>query len=250
VKESFIQKIRSPTPAIGTLVTLAAPEVAEILSLCGFDWLFIDAEHGAFSVAAVQHMVQATRDDCLAMVRVPENSSTWIKRMLDTGCDGLIVPQVNSAEEARRAVAAARYPPAGTRGVGVARAQGYGLSFADYVAAANDHVAVIIQIEHIDAVANLDSILAVEGIDGVLIGPYDLSGSMNRLGEVGSEPVQKAIGRIKKACIERAVPFGIFTLSAELAQKEIASGCSFIAVGTDAVFLWGAAKDALKTVLS
>jgi len=249
MRESFNKKIRASTPAVGTLVTLAAPEVAEILSLCGFDWLFIDAEHGTFSVAAVQQMIQAIRGDCLALVRVPENSPTWIKRILDTGCDGIIVPQVNSAEEARRAVSAAKYPPHGSRGVGIARAQGYGLSFAEYVTAANDHIAVIIQIEHIDAVSNLDEILAVEGTDGVLIGPYDLSGSMNRLGEVGSEAVQEAISLIKNKCIERAVPFGIFVLNAELAQKEIASGCSFIAVGTDTVFLWSAAKDTLKTTL-
>jgi 2-dehydro-3-deoxyglucarate aldolase/4-hydroxy-2-oxoheptanedioate aldolase len=249
MKESFRNKVSASPPLIGTSVTLDAPEIAEILSRCGFDWLFIDAEHGALSAAAVQHLVQATRGDCLALVRVPENSPTWIKKMLDTGCDGIIIPQVNSAEEARRGVAAAKYPPQGTRSVGLARAQGYGMSFADYVATANEQVAVIIQIEHITAVDNLDSILEVEGIDGVLIGPYDLSGSMNRLGEISSESVQSAIARIKQGCIERGIPVGIFVMNAEGAKREAAAGYRFIAVGMDTVFLWSAAKgivDALK----
>lgn len=230
------------------MVTLAAPEVAEMLSLCGFDWLFIDGEHSPLSVAAVQRIIQAIRGDCLALVRVPENNVTWIKQMLDTGCDGIIVPQVNSAEEARQAVAAAKYPPTGSRGVGLARAHGYGIDFVEYVAAANDHIAVIIQIEHIAGVENLDAILAVEGIDGVLIGPYDLSGSIGRLGKVSSKPVQEAIRLVKQKCAAAGMPVGIFVIDAETGQKEIADGCQFIAVGTDTVFLWSAAKETLKIV--
>jgi 2-keto-3-deoxy-L-rhamnonate aldolase RhmA len=242
---SFVNKLKQAAPPVGTLLTFNAPEVAEMLSRCGFDWLFIDMEHGALGIESAQHTIQAIRGNCSALVRAPENSTVWIKRVLDIGCDGIIVPQVNSAEEACRAVAAAKYPPLGARSVGIGRAHGYGLSFGDYVATANEHVALIIQIEHIEAVKRLDEILRVKGIDAVLIGPYDLSGSMNLLGQVNSEPVQAAIRQIKEKCRSQSMPFGIFVLNPADAPKEIEEGCRFIAVGTDNAFLITSAKNAL-----
>jgi 2-keto-3-deoxy-L-rhamnonate aldolase RhmA len=243
---SFVNKLTQATPPVGTLLTFDAPEVAEILSLCGFDWLFIDMEHGAFTIEGAQHTIQAVRGDCSALVRAPENSPVWIKRVMDIGPDGIIVPQVNSADEARRAVAAAKYPPLGARSVGIGRAHGYGLSFGEYVTTANEQVALIIQIEHIQAVDQLDEILQVKGIDGILIGPYDLSGSMNQLGQVKSDPVQKEIRRIKDKCIRASVPYGIFVVNPEEAPKEIEDGCHFLAVGTDSSFLISSAKNALS----
>lgn len=248
--KGFIQKLKQETPQIGTIVGFNAPEVAEMLSLCGFDWLFVDMEHGAYSIEAAQHNIQAIRGDCSAVVRAPENSAVWIKRVVEIGADGVIVPLVNSAEEARRAVAAAKYPPLGARSVGVGRAHEYGISFGEYVAEANERVALIIQIEHIQGVKHLDEILQVDGIDGVLIGPYDLSGSMNRLGQVKSEAVQAEIRRIKEKCKRASMPFGIFVLNPEDAPREIADGCRFIAVGTDASFLIGSAKNALTLIHS
>lgn len=248
MKSSFSSQIKNNAPLIGTIVTLGSPEVAEMLSLCGFDWLFFDMEHSTFSVSSVQNCLQAVRGDCLAIVRVPENSAVWIKRVLDTGCDGIVVPQVNSPDEAQRAVNAAKYPPLGARSVGIGRAHGYGLSFGDYVASANERVALIIQIEHIDAVKNLDAILQVPGIDGVQIGPYDLSGSLNRLGQVTSEAVQTALRTIKEKCRTASMPVSMFTLEPAAAQKEIADGCKFMLVGTDAVFMTNAANDALNLV--
>jgi 2-keto-3-deoxy-L-rhamnonate aldolase RhmA len=242
---TFVDKLKRPNPPVGTLLTFNAPEIAEILSLCGFDWLFIDMEHGAFGIESAQHTIQAVRGGCSALVRAPENSSVWIKRVLDIGCDGIIVPQVNSAEDASRAVAAAKYPPLGERSVGIGRAHGYGLSFGEYVTVANEQVALIIQIEHLRAVDQLDGILRVRGIDGILIGPYDLSGSMNRLGEVKGEPVQEEIRRIKTKCKSASMPFGIFLLDPSDAPKEIKDGCRFIAVGTDSSFLITSAKNAL-----
>jgi 2-keto-3-deoxy-L-rhamnonate aldolase RhmA len=247
---SFINKLKQAAPPVGLLLTFNAPEVAEILSLCGFDWLFIDMEHGAIGIESAQHTIQAIRGDCSALVRAPENSAVWIKRVMDIGCDGIIVPQVNSAEEARRAVAGAKYPPLGSRSVGIGRAHGYGLSFGEYVATANESVALIVQIEHVEAVNQLDEILQVKGIDGILIGPFDLSGSMNRLGQVKSEPVQEEIRRIKEKCRSRSMPFGIFVLNPEDAPKEIEDGCRFIAVGTDSSFLIESAKSALSLIHS
>jgi 2-keto-3-deoxy-L-rhamnonate aldolase RhmA len=249
MKTTFIYKVNDYAPAIGTIVTLETPDVAEMLSLCGFDWLFIDMEHGPLSPGTTQHIIQAVGGECSSIVRVPENSEVWIKKALDTGCDGVIVPQVKSAEDARLAVSATKFPPQGSRSVGIARAHGYGMSFTEYVASANEKVALVILIEHIDAVSNLEEILAVRGIDGVLIGPYDLSGSMNMLGQVTSEPVRASVAEIKKKCQEKSVPVGMFVMNAEDAQQEIDDGCKFIVVGIDSVLLWNAAKNALDTVL-
>jgi len=247
-KPSFAEQIKNHPPLIGTIVTLESPEVTEMLSQCGFDWLFFEMEHGTFSVSALQRSLLAVRGDCLAFARIPENSTTWIKRVLDTGCDGIIVPQVNSAEDARRAVSAAKYPPLGARSVGIGRAHNYGMGFAEYVAHANERVALIVQIEHVDAVKNLAAILQVPGLDGVQIGPYDLSGSLNRLGQVMSDPVQAALWTIKEQCRARSMPVSMFTLKPEAARQEIAEGCSFVLVGTDAGFLTGAAKGALENI--
>jgi 2-keto-3-deoxy-L-rhamnonate aldolase RhmA len=245
---SFIKKIQNNPPAIGTLVTLDSPEVVEILCLCKFDWLFFDMEHGVLSVASVQHLIQSMTPECYSIVRIPENSSVWIKKVLDTGCDGILVPQVKNADEARSAVMAAKFPPQGERSVGISRAHGYGMSFPEYVKNANEIVSLIIQIEHIDAVNNLDEILNVDGIDGVFIGPYDLSGSMNCLGDITNDKVQDAVREIKRKCADKQIPIGIFVMKGESAPKEIEDGCQFIAIGIDTTLLWNAAQNQLKSV--
>ena len=140
----------------------------------------------------------------------------------------------------------ARYPPEGKRSVGIARAHDYGLHFTDYIQKANQSIAVIIQIEHQDAVNNLDDILAVAGIDGVFIGPYDLSGSMNRLGDVFGEAVQEAIQTVKTKCAQKGIPVGLFLQQADRIGAELASGVSFLAVGTDTFFVWNGAQQVVN----
>jgi 2-dehydro-3-deoxyglucarate aldolase/4-hydroxy-2-oxoheptanedioate aldolase len=232
------------------MVTLDSPEVAEALSSCGFDWLFIDMEHGALDVGATQRLVQAMRGDCFSLARIPENTGLWIRRVLDTGCDGVVVPFVCSADDARQAVDAARYPPDGHRSVGVGRAHGYGLRFGEYVAEANDRVTVIVQVEHISAVERIDEILEVPGIDGILIGPYDLSGSMNRLGDVNHPEVRAAITTVRIACSERGMPLGIFVFRPEEAAAQLEQGVSFLIIGTDVSLMTTTAKQALQTARS
>ena len=241
MKTTFIEKLREPRPLLGTIVSLPSPELSELLSLVGFDWLFIDMEHGPLSIGDAQRMIQAVKTDCNTLIRVAENNPVLIKQALDIGADGIIVPLVNSGPEAREAVASARYPPVGNRSVGIARAHDYGLHFMDYIQRANQSVAVIIQIEHQQAVHNLDEILAVDGIDGVFIGPYDLSGSMNRLGDVFSDSVQAAIARVKAACVQKGIPVGLFMQQADRLPAELASGTRFVAVGTDTFFVWSGA---------
>ena len=218
-KPSFNQRIRSGSPALGTLVTVRSPAVVETLSMTGLDWLFFDLEHGSLGLETAEDLLRAVRGDCYTLVRIPENTPVWIHKALDIGCDGLIVPMVCSEAEARRAVEHMRYPPDGVRSVGVARAHGYGLEFASYVGNSNERLSLIIQIEHITAVRNLASILDVPGIDAVLIGPYDLSGSMNLLGQVNHPAVQEAMAAIRAACTEREIPFGLFVLAPEVYRR-------------------------------
>lgn len=235
-------------PLLGTIVSLAAPEAAELLSGIGFDWLFIDMEHAPLGVLDVQRILQAMRPGCFSVVRVPSNGEVWIKRAADLGCDGIIVPLVNSAEDAARAVRGARYPPEGIRGVGIGRAHRYGLGFDDYVQRANRELAVIVQAEHIQAVRHIDEIVRVPGVDAVFIGPYDLSGSLKVPGQVGDPEVQQAIERVRKVCQEAGMPLGVFGASADAVRPFIAQGYTLIAVGMDTLFMGTAAGQCLASL--
>jgi 2-keto-3-deoxy-L-rhamnonate aldolase RhmA len=242
---TFKSQIRTGPPPVGTLITMDSDEVVEALATVGFDWLFIDMEHGPLDLGGTQSMVRAMGPHCASLVRVPENSGVWIRRVLDTGCDGIIVPLVCSAAEVRAAVDAARYPPTGRRSVGIGRAHRYGLRFAEYVGRANDDIALIIQIEHIAAVEAIGEILATPGIDGILIGPYDLSGSMNLLGQIDHPDVQAAIATVRRRCVEAEMPVGIFVLNPAHVQAEMQAGINFLAVGTDMAFMTASAAAAL-----
>lgn len=244
----FKTRLRQREILLGTLVTLGSTEVAEILSKVGFDWLWIEMEHAPTGLARVQQMIQATGSRVPCLVRAPWNDAIWIKRILDTGCDGIVIPQVRSAGEARTAIRACKYPPLGTRSVGIARAQGYGMDLQDYIEKADERLITVLQTEHIDAANQIESILDVPGFDAVLIGPYDLSASMGLTGQVNHPEVQRAIGKIKAACSAREVPIGIFAVDAESAKTQIASDCTLVALGLDAMYLWKAAKQAIRDV--
>lgn len=250
MKESFRTRLRRGDLLTGTLVSLPAPEVAEILAEAGFDWLFIDMEHSLLDPPAAQLILQAVdqRIDCV--LRVALNDEIWIKKALDTGASGVMIPQVNSAEDARKAVRFCKYPPQGGRSVGLWRAQGYGVRLAQYLAEANRQTAVIVQVEHIQAVHNLEAILAVEGIDAVLVGPYDLSASMDHMGQVEHPDVQAAIQRVRQACQSQGMPLGIFATTAERARAYIQEGYRLVAVSGDMLMLDSAARDILGKLRS
>jgi 2-keto-3-deoxy-L-rhamnonate aldolase RhmA len=226
-------------------LTLPSPELAEIISSCGYDWLFMDGEHGNLSTLDWQRMLQAVAGRSAAIIRVATNSEREIKKMLDIGADGIIAPQVNTADEARHVVACCKYPPQGIRGVGLARAQGYGRNFADYMESANDSIAVIVQAEHIDAVNNIEQIVEVDGIDAVFIGPYDLSASMGLMGQVDHPEVVDAIDRVGRACQQRDISLGYFGTTAESVQDYARKGYHLICAGTDAGFVVGGAEETL-----
>lgn len=242
---SFKEKLTRGEILLGSLLTLPSMGTAEIMSKVGFDWLWIEMEHSPISIAQAQEMMQAVGGRIPCLVRAPWNDSIWIKHVLDTGCDGIVVPQIRSAVEAQKAINACMYPPVGTRSVGIGRAQGYGMNFQDYIDQSNERLIIILQTEHIDAVDNIESILDVSEFDAILIGPYDLSASMGLTGQITHPDVQAAIGKIKKACAARKMPVGVFAVDAQTAKTQIDGGCTLIALGVDTIYLWKSAKQTL-----
>jgi 2-keto-3-deoxy-L-rhamnonate aldolase RhmA len=230
-------------PLIGTLFTSGSNQVAEIISNSGFDWVMVDMEHSTLSLENVQTTLQVMGKNIISIVRVPGNDSIWIKRVLDTGCDGILIPMVKDAEEARRAIVSAKYPTMGERSVGVTRAHKFGAGFNEYVTGSNEQIIIMIQIEHFESVKNLDTILKVAGIDVIFIGPYDLSASMGLLGKVDHPDVIAAINTVKNKCKAAGMPFGIFRITPEHVEDEITSGCAFPLCGIDISIISGAYND-------
>jgi 2-keto-3-deoxy-L-rhamnonate aldolase RhmA len=229
----------------GTLLSLPVPELAEIASLAGLDWLFLDMEHGSIAAPSLARMLQAVRGPCASIVRVPENAEMWTKKALDAGADGIIVPRVNSPEEAASAVFWAKFPPQGGRSVGFSRANAYGTRFQEHVETANETTAVVIQVEHADGARRIEEILSVPGVDAIFVGPYDLSASFGKPGEVGDPQVLEAIRSVREACALRRVPAGIFCGDIPAAAKAVADGFSLICAGIDiGLFARGMAETA------
>ena len=233
-------------PLAGTLLSMSAPQVAEIISDSGFDWVLIDMEHSSISLENVQIALQIMGDKILKIVRVPGNDAIWIKQILDTGCDGILVPMVNTAEEALQVVQSSKYPLQGRRSVGLSRAHKYGPGFKDYVENANRDLVIMIQIEHKEGVKNIDEILKVKGIDSIFIGPYDLSASMGLTGQLGHPEVKASIKLIKDKCRQAGLPYGIFGMTAESLVPEVNDGCTFLLCGVDATLLVNSYQAQLK----
>jgi 2-keto-3-deoxy-L-rhamnonate aldolase RhmA len=248
--DSFRLRLKNGTLHLGTLISLGSPEIAEIMADAGFDWLFIDIEHSPMDVLDAQRILQATEGRLDVIIRVPLNDEIWIKKSLDIGAAGVMIPLVLTADDARKAIRFCKYPPRGTRSVGVGRAHRYGATLQHTINTANDETAVIIQVEHITAVDNIDDILAVEGIDAVLVGPYDLSASMGLIGQVMDPQVQQAIDRVRNACQKKKMPLGIFTASAEQAKEFSNQGYNLITVSTDTLMLVETAHRIVKSVRS
>jgi 2-dehydro-3-deoxyglucarate aldolase len=232
---------------------LASEETCEIMSRAGFDWLGIDMEHTAIGVGEMARLIRIIDLAGIgAVVRVGANDPLPIKRALDAGAQGIIAPMVNSAAEAEAAVAAAHYPPRGTRGVGLHRAQGYGADFAKYKGWMDDEGPLVVaQIEHKDGVDNLDAIMAVPGLDAFFIGPYDLSASYGTLGDFSSVEVRAAMAKVDAAVADGPIAGGIHVVEpdgAALAAR-IKAGHRFIAYGVDMIFL-SSAIDAARIVIT
>lgn len=225
---------------IGSWLTFPFPPVAEMMARAGFDWLVVDQEHTAIGQHESYQLIQViSLAGSVPLVRVASNDVTRIKHALDAGAHGVIVPMVNTAAEAAAAVAAAHYPPRGVRGAGLSRAQDFGLGFARYQDWAANEIAVIVQIEHYRAVEAIEEILAVDGVDGFIVGPYDLSASLGLAGQWEHPTVKAALARVEAVMQQSGKPGGFHVVHSDRAalQARVAAGYRFIAWGDDMVFL-------------
>lgn len=243
--QNFASRLRAGNILTGTLVSLPSPEICELLGHVGFDWLFIDAEHGAFNPQQAQSMLQAAAPTP-CVIRVPVGEAVWIKKALDIGAAGVIVPQVHNSAQAREIIRHCKYSPVGDRGIGIGRAHKYGIEFERYLENANKETAVILQAESAEAVENIEDIANLKGLDAILIGPYDLSASLGKPGEIDHPLVQKAINKIIKSCKKADVHMGFFGVSAEAVLPYKEKGFTLLTVGVDTSFIIKSASQTLS----
>ncbi|MFQ3620175.1 MAG: aldolase/citrate lyase family protein [Spirochaetales bacterium] len=243
------QKLSKGEVSFGSWMQVGHPAVAEVLAQVGFDWIALDMEH---SDTSVRDFTDAARGmegtKTLPLARVRENDTLAIRQVLDSGAWGVIVPLVNSAEEALRAVQAAKFPPEGHRGTSFFRANNYGTRFAAYMEHANKEVLVIPMIETKKGVENVEQILSVEGVDGVFIGPYDLSLSYGIPGNLTDPIMQTARNKVLAACKRLGKAAGIHVVQSDAASihATLAEGFTFVALSMDTLFLDRGAREVLK----
>ncbi|MCC7495754.1 MAG: hypothetical protein IT204_25610 [Fimbriimonadaceae bacterium] len=242
------RKLQAGEAAYGAWQMIGHPTVAELLAAEGFDWLCVDLEHTPIDAQTFENVARAVRPsgvDLLARLHGCDPLQT--KTVLDAGAQGVIVPLVNTAQQAAEAAAMARFPPVGTRGAAFSRASDFGRRFRDYFLAHNEQVLVVPMIEHIAAVENLDAILSTPGLDAILIGPYDLSCSMGRPGELQHPEVQGALEAILDGCRRHGVPPGIHVVStaASAVQEAVQRGFRFVGCGLDTAFVIDGARRVL-----
>jgi len=244
-------QIKTGQFTLGSWITLAHPAIAEIMCKAGFDWLAVDLEHSVITIREAEELIRVI-DLCgvAPLVRLTSNNADLIKRVMDAGAQGVIVPMVNSEQDAKSAVQAVHYPPTGTRGVGLARAQGYGTKFQEYYDWQQDQAVMVVQIEHIEAVHNIESILAVEGVDGYILGPYDLSGSMGIPGQFDHPDFLAVLDQVRTKANKMGVPGGIHIIEPDQAQLQMRmdEGYRFVAYSLDIRMLDAASREACNMV--
>ena len=231
---AFKRALREGRKQIGLWTSLCSAPVAEILAHSGYDWIMIDAEHAPNELATVLEQLRALKGGTATpIVRPAWNDPVLIKRYLDLGVQSLLVPWVQNAAEAARAVAATRYPPAGIRGVAlIHRASGYG-RIPDYLKRADAEMCVLVQIETRDALGQLEAIAAVDGVDGLFIGPSDLAAAFGHLGNAAHPEVQAAMASVFAAAKAAGKPMGILAPVEADARRYLQMGATFVAVGSD-----------------
>lgn len=236
---------------IGSWITLAHPAIAEIMARSGFDWLTVDLEHSSITIREAEELIRViSLCGVTPLVRLTWNDPSQVKRVMDAGAGGIIVPMVNSRAEAEKAVAAVYYPPKGQRGVGLARAQGYGTRFNEYREWLENDAVVIVQVEHIDAVNNLEAILSVNGVDGYIIGLYDLSASMGIPGQFDHPDVLSAVEKVKTISAALQKPGGVHIVEPEpdRFRRSLEQGFRFIAYSLDTRMLDVACRNGLAEI--
>ena len=242
----FKRALASGAVPLGAWLSSGAASTAEALGCAGFDFLVVDMEHTPIDPPQMIDILRTIAGTpAQAIVRPPWNDMVMVKRALDAGAQSLLLPFVQNADEARRAVAYTRYPTEGVRGVaGTHRGSRYG-TIPNYLKRAGEEICVIVQIETLPALAKLDEIAAVPGIDSIFIGPSDLSASMGHLGDITDPEVQEHLAAAAKACRRAGKPSGIIGPTPEMATRFIEYGYSWIAIGSDMGFMVGRAQELL-----
>lgn len=234
-KNKFKEAISKGEVQIGLWLSTASPYMAEIAATSDYDWLLIDGEHAPNSIQTILGQLQAVAPySAHPVVRPLEGDTALLKQVLDIGAQTVLVPMVNTAEDAKRMVAALRYPPTGQRGVGasIARASRWG-RVQDYMAKAEKNLCLLVQVESREALDNLDEIIDVDGVDGVFIGPADLSASMGHPDDAGHPEVQTAIKDCIRRVHEKGKAAGTLAVNTDMARKCMNWGASFVAVAVD-----------------
>jgi len=241
---TFKTALAARRPQIGLWLSMADPYMAEVSATAGFDWLLVDGEHAPNDLRSTLAALQAVAPHAAQpVVRAVHGDTALIKQLLDIGAKNLLVPMVDTAEQARALVSATRYPPLGIRGVGsgVGRASQWSAR-SDYLDVANEEVCLLVQAETVTALSNLAEICGVDGIDGVFIGPADLAASMGHRGRPGHPEVQAAIEAAMRTIVASGKAAGTLTSDQKLARRYLQLGCTFVAVGVDVLLYTGAAR--------
>jgi len=241
VDPAFSRQLRTRAPVFGAWTSLAHPSITEIFTSSGVDFVGIDLEHSTISLEQAQRIIAAAHAGGAACLpRVTSHNGEQIKRLLDSGADGVIVPMVSTKAEVERIVEWCTYPPLGKRSYGVARAQGYGFDFEEYTTTWNSNSTIIIQIESIKGVEAVEDLLASQAIDGAMVGPYDLSGSLGIPGQLSDARVTKACARVIEASRHHGKACGTHLVEPTDAQASAAfdAGYTFVVLGSDIFVLW------------
>jgi len=245
--KKFRKKLAEGKLCPGIWISLACPMSAEIIADAGFDFILVDGEHNPFNMETLFHMLLAFRgSDTVPIIRVPWNNPVMIKQVLDMGFEGIVTPNTNNAEEARQAVSACRYPPMGTRGYGPTRPTLYGRDGGDYDRTANQQIFCAIQIESIGGAEDIENIVKVPGIDLILIGPRDMSGTVGVFGDVEHPELWKAMKKILKVAKAAGIPAGLPLDGPEGIRRSIKAGSQIFPISQDLKFLRLGVDDALK----
>jgi 2-dehydro-3-deoxyglucarate aldolase len=233
---SLKNKLQNLNLTVGTWLSFAHPAIAEIMVKAGFDWVVVDLEHSVITIREAEELIRVIDlGGSVPLVRLSANDPVQIKRVMDAGAHGVIVPMVNSKEDVEKAVASIHYPDKGVRGVGLARAQGYGAKFYEYAEWLKKEAVIIVQIEHVNALNNIKEILSCDDVDGYIIGPYDLSATMGLAGQFKHPDVMEALKGIREAGAIAEKPGGLHIVepNPEELKSRIDEGFLFLAYSVD-----------------
>lgn len=249
--ENIKKKLSKGELCFGTHCSTTEPWYYEMCGVLGYDFIWVDNEHAGMTLPMIQNGIVATNaGGCAAFVRVPGHCMEDVKPVLEVGPDAIVFPMVNSAEEARQCVSNCKYPPVGTRGFGPLRAINYSdMPLEEYLAQANDSILLLMQCEHVKAVECLEEILAVEGVDGIICGPMDLSASIGKMGQFDDPEVRGLFQQIIDKCKKAGKPFGIsIGVNYDLVKFWIDQGAAFASMGTPADYFYCMSKEVVKTI--